>query len=146
LNVIDRVQILKMIPHAGSMCLLDSVLEWDAVSVRCRSRRYRDLDNPMRRANGRLGTATGIEIAAQAMAVHGRLTSGNETPPSRGFLVSLREVQLRTATLDRQEDDLIVDAERLMGDASGATYRFVVTAKNIELLSGRATVLLEPGK
>jgi predicted hotdog family 3-hydroxylacyl-ACP dehydratase len=143
---IEREQILQMIPHAGAMCLLDAVLHWDDFSIRCRSRRYRDQDNPMRRADGTLGAACGVEIAAQAMAVHGGLISTNESAPSLGYLVSLRDVQLRTGRLDAVEGDLTVDAERLMGDANGATYRFLLTAKGIELLSGRATVLLRVGK
>ena len=146
MTIIDREKILKMIPHAGAMCLLDAVLSWDEVSVRCLSRRYRDKDNPMRRANGVLGTACGVEIAAQAMAVQGRFSSGNEGPPCLGYLVGLRNVQLRTGRLDAVEGDLVVDAERLMGDAQGATYRFVLVAQGVELLSGRATVQFELGK
>jgi predicted hotdog family 3-hydroxylacyl-ACP dehydratase len=143
--MIGREEILNMIPHAGAMCLLDEVLNWDAVSVRCLSRRYRNQDNPMRRANGILGAACGIEIAAQTMAVHGRLTAGQSGTPVRGYLVSLRDVKLRTARLDAAEGDLLADAERLMGDANGATYNFRLTAQGVEFLSGRATVLFEAG-
>ena len=142
---IDRAQILKLLPHAGAMCLLDTVLQWDEVSLRCLSRRYRDQDNPMRRANGILGTASGIEIAAQAMAVHGPLSAGAGAPPRHGYLIALRDVHLRTGRLDAIEGDLVVDAERLMGDANGATYRFMLAAEGVELLSGRATVLLGAG-
>ncbi|HEY1857086.1 hypothetical protein [Acidocella sp.] len=132
---------MTMIPHAGSMCLLDAVLAWDEVSVRCLSRRYRDSDNPLRRADGVLGSACGIEIAAQAMAVHGRLISGETGQPTRGYLASLRDVTLRTLRLDAVDGDLAVDATRLMGDDRGATYRFVLSVQGAELLSGRATVL-----
>jgi predicted hotdog family 3-hydroxylacyl-ACP dehydratase len=142
MSLIERDQILTMIPHAGAMCLLDAVLAWDDVSVRCLSHRYRDGDNPLRRANGVLGAACGIEIAAQAMAVHGRLISGETGQASRGYLASLRDVKLRTLRLDAVDADLAVDATRLMGDGQGATYRFVLTVQGTELLSGRATVLL----
>jgi predicted hotdog family 3-hydroxylacyl-ACP dehydratase len=145
MNIIDREQILKMIPHAGTMCLLDAVQDWDAVSVHCVSRRYRDEDNPMRRADGALGTACGVEIAAQAMAVHGRLISGNDGPPVRGYLVGLRDVWLRTGRLDAAGGELVIDAERLMGDAQGARYRFTLAVQSVELLSGHATVLLGLG-
>ncbi len=142
---ITRERILQMIPHAGSMCLLDSVLDWNEKTLRCLSRRYRSQDNPMRRADGTLGTACGIEIAAQAMAVHGRLIAGDEAPPSAGYLVGLRGVVLNTPRLDGSEDDMLVQAERLMGDAQGASYRFTLSIKGFELLSGRATVLLDAG-
>jgi predicted hotdog family 3-hydroxylacyl-ACP dehydratase len=144
--VIGREEILNLIPHAGAMCLLDEVLAWDAVSVRCLSRRYRYPDNPMRRINGILGASCGIEIAAQAMAVHGRLSAGQNGRPARGFLVSLRDVKLRILRLDAIEGDLAIDAARLMGDNHGATYSFALAVQGVELVSGRATVVLESGE
>ena len=142
---IKREQILRMIPHAGDMCLLDEVLSWDEVSVRCLSRRYQDRGNPLRRADGRLGAACGIEIAAQAMAVQGWLSAGDGGPARRGYLVSLRDVAIRTAHLDAAPGDLIIEAERLLGDANGAAYRFRLGRGDAELLSGRATVVFEAG-
>ena len=145
---ICREQILTLIPHGGTMCLLDEVLAWDEASVRCLSHRFRDQKNPMRRADGKLGTACGIEIAAQAMAVHGRLTAQGmqeaDTPVS-GYLVSLRDVRLATICLDTATGPIIVDATRLAGDAHGASYSFTVTDQQTVLLSGRATVLLRVG-
>ena len=129
-----------MIPHAGAMCLLDGVLRWDEVSLRCLSRRFRDADNPMRRADGTLGSASGIEIAAQAMAVHGSLVGGKDGRPTRAYLASLRDVRLRTQGLDVVSGELIVDAERLMENADGAIYRFAVAGGGVELIGGRATV------
>jgi len=140
--LMDRDQIAALIPHAGAMCLLDGVMFWDAVSVRCISRRYAQADNPLRRADGTLGAACGIEIAGQAMALHGGLTAAPGGPPAQGYLVSLRDVRLAVAQLDAAEGELIVEAERLMGDARGATYRFAVSREGAELISGRATVLL----
>lgn len=141
MTLMDRQQIAAMIPHAGTMCLLDAVLSWDAVSVRCLSRRHRRADNPMRRADGGLGAVCGVEIAAQAMAVHGRLVAGGGSPPAHGYLASVRDVHLRISRLDDVAGDLIVDAARIMGDTQGATYRFALASDGIELVSGRATVL-----
>ena len=140
---LGRDEILALIPHSGAMCLLDEVLEWDAASVRCLSHRYRASDNPLRRADGTLGTACGIEIAAQAMAVHGRLTAVGDGPPRPGFLVSLRDVRLHAARLDAQAGPLIIMARQLLGDARGAAYEFNVSRAAAELVSGRATVLFE---
>jgi predicted hotdog family 3-hydroxylacyl-ACP dehydratase len=139
---IDRARIAALIPHAGTMCLLDSVLRWDASSVRCLTRRHARDDNPMRRPDGTLGAACGIEIAAQAMAVHGRLVAEGAGSSGNGYLAGLRDVHLRRARLDNIADDLVVDAERLMGDAYSAVYRFALGSSGVELLSGRATVLL----
>ena len=145
MTVLDHPEIAALIPHSGSMCLLDSVLAWDATSLRCLSQCHRLPDNPMRRAGGMLGAACGIELAAQAMAVHGRLLSGDTGAPVRGALASVRDIHLRTETLDEIEGDLIIDALRLMGDGQGATYRFVISSGSAEVLSGRATVLLGVG-
>ncbi len=140
---IERSRILQMIPHAGAMCLLDSVEAWDAAHISCLSSRYAEADNPMRRADGALGAVCGIEMAAQAMAVHGRLTAPKDGLPRPGFLVSLRDVRLRAATLPPETGPLTIIARQLMGDARGAAYAFTVAAAGDEWLSGRATVLFE---
>ena len=139
----DRAQILEMIPHSGAMCLLDEVSDWGAEWVRCVSHRYADQDNPLRRPDGTLGTACGIEIAAQAMAVHGWLAGEQEAgPPVPGYLVSLREVRLTSRCLDGTAGPLVIEATRLAQNVRGASYGFTVTGRGGELLSGRATVIL----
>ena len=69
---LNRGWIEAHIPHQGRMCLLDEVLEWEHGAHPCASSSHRAADHPLR-AHGRLGIACGIEIAAQAMAVHGAL-------------------------------------------------------------------------
>ena len=135
-------EIAMLIPHAGTMCLLDEVLRWDETSIRCRSARHRALDNPMRHA-GRLGVLCGIEFAAQAMAAHGRLAGGVDRKPQAGYLASLRDVKCRTDRLDMLAGDLLIDAERLMGDAQQVIYQFLLSADGAEVLSGRAAVVLD---
>ena len=39
-----------LIPHTGTMCLLDEVLEWDEVHLHARSAGHRNADNPLRAA------------------------------------------------------------------------------------------------
>jgi predicted hotdog family 3-hydroxylacyl-ACP dehydratase len=145
MSIFDRQQIMRMIPHSGSMCLLDDVLEWNEISLRCRSRRYRDLDNPMRRENGVLGVISGVEIAGQAVAVHARLRAESLGEPQQGYLVSLREVQSRAGRLDAIAGDLLIDAKILAGDARSATYQFALSVAGTALLNGRLTVLLQEG-
>jgi predicted hotdog family 3-hydroxylacyl-ACP dehydratase len=140
---IERSRILQMIPHAGAMCLLDSVEAWDTAHISCLSSRYPEADNPMRRPDGALGAVCGIEMAAQAMAVHGRLAAAEDGRPRPGFLVSLRDVRLRAATLPPGTGALTITARQLMGDTRGAAYAFTVAAAGDEWLSGRATVLFE---
>jgi predicted hotdog family 3-hydroxylacyl-ACP dehydratase len=140
--LMDRDAIATMIPHAGTMCLLDGLLSWNEAEISCISQRHHKADNPLRRADGTLGIAIGIELAAQAMALHGALNRRAADGPKQGFLASARDVQLFAASLDTAEGALTVNAERIAGDASGATYRFALTRDGAALLSGRATVML----
>ncbi|HEV2551689.1 MAG TPA: hypothetical protein VGU20_30550 [Stellaceae bacterium] len=138
---LDREDIAALIPHSGAMCLLDRVVDWDSDNVRCVSARHRATDNPLRR-RGMLGGLSGIELAAQAMALHGRLAAvGGERAPA-GYLVSLRDVVCRAPRLDRVGGDLVVSAERLAGDEREALYRFAVEGGGVVLLEGRAAVIL----
>jgi predicted hotdog family 3-hydroxylacyl-ACP dehydratase len=139
-----RDEILTKIPHAGTMCLLDEVLGWDSEQINCLSHRFAQAENPLRRPDGTLGTACGIEIAAQAMALHGRLTAPADGGPIPGYLVALREVNLIAGNLDIP-GPLTITAIRLLGDTTGATYSFSVTAAQAALLTGRATVLFGAG-
>lgn len=140
--MIDREEIAGMIPHAGAMCLLDGVLSWDPTTIRCRSTRHRDPDNPLRRA-GRLAAVCGIEFAAQAMAVHGRLAGGTDRRPQAGYLASVRDLRCRQERLDLLDPDLVITAQRLMGDAQRVIYQFAIDCAGVEVLSGRAAVVLD---
>jgi predicted hotdog family 3-hydroxylacyl-ACP dehydratase len=140
----DRAWIAAHVPHHGSMCLLDQVLDWDARRVRCLSRAHRSSDNPLR-AHGRLGAVCGIEFAAQAMAVHGALLAPDLHLERRvGYLASVRGVALHAPRLDDLEADLIAVAERLGGDESTVLYQFSLSAADRLLVSGRATIVLNP--
>ena len=140
--LVNKADIAKLIPHAGAMCLLDGVVRWDAARIRCVSRTHHDIANPLR-ADGQLPAACGIEYAAQAMAVHGGLAGTIGSRPKAGYLVSLRDVIFRKSRLDNLEGDLIVDAEQLMGDQSRVIYQFTLRVGEVEVLSGRATVVLD---
>jgi predicted hotdog family 3-hydroxylacyl-ACP dehydratase len=85
----------------------------------------------------------GIEYAAQAMAVHGGLAGTIGSKPKAGYLVSLRDVIMRQSRLDNLDGDLIVDAEQLMGDQGRVIYQFTLQVGGVEVLSGRAAVVLD---
>ena len=138
---LDRAWIERHIPHHGRMCLLDEVMEWTAHSIRCRTATHRLPDHPLR-SQGRLGSAGGIEYAAQAMAVHGALTGGTGRPEA-GFLAGLRDVRLHVLRLDGIDSDLICDAALVAGDRGTALYEFVLWAEAKRLVSGRATVVFD---
>ena len=138
--LIGKAEIAALIPHAGAMCLVDEVLDWNAGRIRCLARSHRDPANPMR-AGGELPALCGIEYAAQAMALHGRLTVQSATAKA-GYLASVRDLDCRVGRLDDLQHDLVIDAERLMGDDERVVYSFSLSADGALLLEGRAAVIL----
>src|SRR5512134_893196 len=134
--LVTRAQIAGLIPHDGSMCLLDGVLQWDASHIVCVSRNHRTADNPLR-SNGLLPAVCGVEYAAQAMAVHGGLAGKLVRKPRAGYLASLRNVECRRDRLDDLEGDLVVEAERMAGEGAHVIYRFRLRVGDVEILSGQ---------
>ncbi|HEX7156529.1 MAG TPA: hypothetical protein VF229_04890, partial [Burkholderiaceae bacterium] len=47
---LDRGWIAAHIPHAGGMCLLAEVAQWDADAIVCRADSHRAPDHPLRDA------------------------------------------------------------------------------------------------
>ncbi|MGB6355426.1 MAG: hypothetical protein WBF21_15745 [Steroidobacteraceae bacterium] len=147
---LDRTWLQSHIPHHGRMCLLDEVVEWDERHIRCRSGSHLAADHPLR-SRGRLGIASGIEYAAQAMAAHSALSaaawaSGSaaaQARPAAGYLAGLRDVRMYVQRLDDLESDLVCDAALIAGDARAALYEFALTCEGRRLLSGRATVVFD---
>lgn len=132
-----------LIPHAGTMCLLDEVVDWDAMRLHARSVSHLSTDNPLR-ADGMLHAVNLCEYAAQAMAVHGALRereAGGKARP--GFLVALREVDLRVERIDDLEGKLQVHVECLIAMADSLQYVFRVEHGGNVLASGRAAVMLQ---
>jgi len=63
--LIDKAAIRRLIPHAGAMCLLDTVIAWDETSITCE-------------------TATGvIQSDAGPIIPHYLLLPSKETPYAR---------------------------------------------------------------
>jgi len=139
---VGREWIAAHIPHRGAMCLLEEVLEWDPRRLVCRASSHRDPANPLRVAD-RLPAACGIEYGAQAMAIHGALLDARGAPLGRGFLAAVRAVKLHVPRLDDVAGDLRVTAARLSGEDGHILYAFSVAGAAGELLSGRATVVLD---
>ena len=137
------IDIAALIPHAGAMCLLDSVICWSEAAIACRTRSHLRPDNPLRRA-GRLPGVCGVEYALQAAALHGALRSGGSQPP--GYLASLRMTHLAPGPIDDPAlGPLRAEAVREHGGPSGLIYAIALHAETGQLLlEGRATIILDP--
>lgn len=140
--MISRHEILALIPHQGTMCLWDEVVDWDARSIRLRADNHRDGAHPLRSGN-RLRAIHLCEYGAQAMAVHGGLrarASGGTAKP--GLLVALRGVQLHVARIDDLPGALECEAEVLVEAESSQQYGFRIHHAGTLLAEGRAAVML----
>lgn len=164
-QTLGREQIAGLLPHAGAMMLLDEMLECEPHRIVCRCDSHRRPDHPMRTDAG-LGSASAVEYAAQAMALHAALQASQQAQPPKltpsaadaspsaadtspsaadasphGVLASVRALRLNVERLDDIAADLIVTATLHSGDAQSAMYEFCVTADARDLVSGRASVL-----
>ena len=136
---LDRDAIARLVPHHGAMCLLEAVLEWDENAIACRATSHRDAANPLRSTQG-LPAIMGVEYAAQAVAVHGSLTSSSK--PQKGYLAALRDVVCSVERLDTGRDDLVVRATRVAAESGRLLYDFRIEGGGRELLKGRLSVVL----
>jgi predicted hotdog family 3-hydroxylacyl-ACP dehydratase len=140
--MLDKAGVAALIPHAGSMCLLDTVEEWTAERIRCTSLTHCDPNNPLRK-NDALAALHLVEYAAQAMAVHGALLAANGPQP--GMLGVLRDVRLYVERIDDLRSPLLVTATRRLARADGLIYDFnaeVHGSPNRLLSEGRISVVL----
>ena len=140
--MLSKAEWAHLIPHAGAMCLLDEVVEWDATRLHARSATHQRVDNPLR-ADGTLNAVNLCEYAAQAMAVHGALREREAGGAARpGFLVALRDVALHVERIDDLPGRLQVHVECLIALPGSLQYAFRVEHRGALLAAGRAAVVL----
>ena len=141
---IEKAEIRTLIPHAGTMCLLDNVIDWDDESIICITNTHRDEANPLRR-DGRLSALHALEYGAQAAAIHGglRARAAGTTAPAC-YLAALRDAHLYVDRLDDLASPLEVRAQRLFGDAGNSIYQCAISASGISVAEGRVTIMLCP--
>lgn len=133
----DHAWIAAHLPHAGDMCLLEAVVDWDESSLRARASNHGALNHPLRHG-GELPIAAGIEYGAQAAAAHGALST--QKPSGAGMIAAVRSVAFHARRLDNVAGDLDIRVEQLGGAGAGVIYRFAVSASGAVLVEGRVTV------
>ena len=137
-------RIATLIPHAGTMCLLERIVHWDDTSVTLATTTHRNPRNPLATASG-LRAIHLCEYGAQAMAVHGGLSADARGEQAlAGLLVSLRDVTLNCDFVQGLEGELIVEAQRLHASEAAWQYAFRVLHAGLLLAQGRATVSALP--
>jgi predicted hotdog family 3-hydroxylacyl-ACP dehydratase len=141
--MIDHARIRELIPHAGSMCLIDSVTAWDESQIECRIVNHTAVDHPLRHLS-RLSAVHLIEYAAQAAAIHGALSNeSNGKKADPGMLVAVRDCELLADTIDSLAKPLSVIARKKLANGDGLIYEFTVSASDsTSLAKGRLSVML----
>lgn len=140
---LTKDDIAGLLPHGGSMRLLDIVEAWDETTIRCRTGTHRDPNHPLR-YQGRLSVSVGLEYAAQAMGVHvGLLDRDRETVGRIGYVGSVRDVIFGADRLDDTAVDLIIEATRLAEGDQSYMYRFMLLLDNRAILEGRASIFIK---
>ncbi|MCF7970585.1 MAG: hypothetical protein K9L22_05405 [Methylococcaceae bacterium] len=135
---ISQAQFAHLIPHAGSMMLIDQVDSWTDKQIHCSTHSHLASDNPLR-LNGSLSAMHLIEYGAQSMAIHGGLLSGKSSP---GFLAAVRGAHFHIDNLDSITTTLHIEASAELKIENGAVYAFRITdSHNLLLLDARATVI-----
>ena len=135
-----------LIPHHGSMCLLERIIEWDDERIVLESDSHRSPSNPLREKD-RVRAVHLCEYGAQAMAVHGALRSNAaDAKAMPGMLVSLRSVSFSRDYIDDLPGPLRVEAHCLQASAASLQYSFRVTHEGELLAEGRAAVMLRREK
>ena len=133
-------EITQRLPHSGSMCLLNEVIEADSDSLTALASSHLDDDNPLR-LEGRIATVNGIEYAAQAMAIHGSLlSSASLETPQAGYIATVRNIEMRTEFIPETGASLLIKVQQLMSNNNGFTYQFHIHCEQQELISGKITV------
>ena len=135
---LNQVDFSHLIPHAGSMVLIDQVDTWTAHQIHCSTQSHLLSDNPLRLA-GNLSAIHLIEYGAQCMAIHSGLLSGKSTP---GFLAAVRNAHFHIDTLDTLTGSLHIEANAELKIENGAVYLLRISdSYNTLLLDARATVI-----
>jgi len=140
-RLVDRALIAELIPHQGSMSLLDAITSWNETTIVAVSATHRAADHPLRSKSG-LRAVHLCEYGAQAAALHGGLVArAAGTVAQPGYLVSLRDVTLACRRIDDLEGDLRISAELLLQDSGSWQYRFAAAHAGATLASGRLAII-----
>lgn len=133
----------QLLPHAPPMVLLDSITEHSDTHITCQSQSHLAADNPLR-CQGMLSVYAGIEYAAQAMAIHARLSRPNtgSSAPRKGVVAVASRLEASTEYLDDCRQPLIIRADIIAQTDDSTLCSFQITAGEQVLLQGQLTALM----
>lgn len=137
--MIPALPIERMLPHTGAMVLVDEIVYADPMRIECVTSSHRSAGFPLA-MDGRISSLCGIELAAQAMALHATAADPQHRPVA-GRLASVSDVEVLHERLDDQPGPLRIEAALEAAIGRGSAYRFSVAAGGKVLIRGRALVV-----
>ena len=140
--LIRRHQIIGLIPHGETMCLLDRVTKWDEHHLSATTASHRREDNPLLE-NGRMDTVALVEYGAQAAAIHAALQHSGLGAAQPAYLGAIKKLRLFTQDIDGSVAELKIQVHLVFNENNGAIYNIRAFTQETELMTGRI-VLIQP--
>jgi len=143
--MLEKHQIEGLLPHHGSMFLLETVIGYDRDKIACMTRTHLRADNPLRHANLLPAHAT-IEYAAQAAGIHGGLLNRDlfpDAPAQMGYLAVISNATWSVERLDTLPNELTIYALRTAVTPGGRAYRVRIEHAGHTIMSGDLVIALE---
>lgn len=137
--------IVSLLPHGEPMVLLAAIESWDAQTMCCSAQSHLAMDNPLRQ-DGILSVYAGVEYAAQAQALHARLTARaqDDTSPRKGFVAVASRLEAQVRDLDEIAAPLRIELVQLAVNAQSSLYQFSLIAAGRPLLQGELLAVRAP--
>lgn len=145
-EMLSKVDIEALIPHADGMCLLEKVVSYSGDEIICQTQSLLDENNPLK-TDGQLSKMHLIEYGAQAIAIHGGLmeqqdasNSEADTKPKIGYIAMVKSV--KWGDFNPQTSFLEIKATQIMADEMTKLYEFDVSdTEQHSVCSGRVMVV-----
>jgi len=145
--MLNKTEIESLLPHHGTMFLLEQVEHFDRNEIECSAISHRDVGNPLRH-NGCLPIQMAIEYAAQAAGIHGGLLNRElhpDAPAQMGYLAVISNLQWQAQRLDDLPGALRIHARRTAVTPGGRAYRVSIEHAGRSIMSGDLIIALEAG-
>lgn len=145
--MLEKHQIAGLLPHQGTMFLIERVLNYSRDDIICATRSHQLPENPLRHA-GHLPAHAAIEYAAQAAGIHGGLLNRDlvpDAPAQMGYLAVISNAEWTIEYLDDLPEELIIHARRTAVTPGGRAYRVRIECRNIIIMNADLVIALETG-
>lgn len=129
------VDLVKLIPHGESMCLIDEVVAWDNDAIHCRSEAPAVRRNPLVDGSP-VRCVILIEYAAQAAAIHAALLHSGLGDAQPAYLGAVRGVEFSADYL-ADDLDIQIEARCQLHSTGGAIYDIEARQADNPVLCGR---------